>query len=90
MESRARVSGLRDLPGKTKPRASIICGRQPPSQRPQQRTLSREPSTRYRPRRQRRSRCRWPVHAQLHLSNTQTHATIDKVATGSATAILLA
>ena len=56
---------LPQLPGKTQPRAIIVCGRRPPSRRAQQQTPSRDPHTRRPLRRQRRPRRRWCVHAGL-------------------------
>jgi hypothetical protein len=57
--------GLPQLPGKTQPRAIIVCGRRPPSRRAQQQTPSRDPRTRRPLRRQRRPRRRWCVHTGL-------------------------
>ena len=56
---------LPHLPGKTQQRAIIVCDHQPPYQRRQQRTLSRDPRIRRQLCRQRRLRRRSPVHAGL-------------------------
>jgi hypothetical protein len=56
---------LPQLPGKTQPRAIIVCGRRPPSRRAQQQTPSRDPRTRRPLRRQHRPRRRRCVHAGL-------------------------
>ncbi len=62
----ARVSGVAPTARqKMQPRAIIVCGHQPPSRRPQQQTLSRDPRTRRQLRRHRRARRRWCVHAGL-------------------------